>query len=72
MFWLVDTHETRSNVPADVTRAGFTMGQMGQLPRAPTKIGGPTKRIEKVMFIFMNILFFRPNFEWNLNTSKHI
>ena len=21
---------------------------------------------------FMNMLFFRPNFEWNLNTSKHI
>ena len=32
-------------------RAGFTMGQMGQLPQAPTKIGAPTKRIEKVMFI---------------------
>ena len=39
------------------SRAGFTMGQMGQLPRAPTKIGvptkigAPTKRMENVMFI---------------------
>ena len=45
------------------------MGQMGQLPRAPTKIGAPTKKIENVMFI---LLFYRPNFEWNLNTSKHM
>ena len=45
------------------------MGQIGQLPRAPTKIRTLPQRWKMSCSFYINVIF-RPYFEWNLNASK--
>ena len=43
--------------PHIISRAGFTMRQMGQLPRAPTKIGAPPKGWKMSCSFYEHVIF---------------
>ena len=47
-------------------------GANGAAAPGPHQNRGPHQKDRKGHVHFMNMLFFRLNFEWNLNTSKHI